>query len=126
MTKFHANLLAALTPLITFIARADDPRVALLQKVGIHQHPGPQIPVDLTFTDESGHPVPLKSFFTGRRPVILTLVYYGCPMLCTTVLNDLTDSLSMIPDNPAEQFDILTISFDPTEKPELARRKKDQ
>ncbi len=98
----------------------------LLQKVGIDQHPGAQIPGDLIFTDESGHPVPLKAFFTGRRPIILTLVYYGCPMLCTTVLNDLSDSLNLMPDNPAEQFDILTISFDPTEKPELARRKKDQ
>jgi protein SCO1/2 len=130
MAKTNANFLAALLVVALAIAwptsgQPADARVDLLKQVGIDQHPGAQVPGDLVFTDEAGQPVHLKDFF-GRSPVILTLVYYGCPMLCTAVLNDLSDSMNMMPGSAGEQFDILTISFDPAEKPDLARRKKDQ
>jgi protein SCO1/2 len=127
----NANTLAALLAVValaiawTSRGQPADARVDLLKQVGIDQHPGVQVHGDLVFTDEAGQPVHLNDFF-GRRPVILTLVYYGCPMLCTAVLNDLSDSMNMMQGSAGEQFDILTISFDPNEKPELARRKKDQ
>src|SRR4051794_30609818 len=65
-----------------------------LQNVGMDQRLGNQIPMDLVFKDEAGNPVKLGQYFDGHRPVVLTLVYYGCPMLCTLVLNDLTRSLN--------------------------------
>jgi len=94
-----------------------------LRNVGIDQRLNQQIPLDLAFRDESGRSVPLREYF-GKKPVILTLVYYQCPMLCTLVLNDLLRNLKEITLNVGEDFDVLTVSFDPREKPALAAAKK--
>jgi protein SCO1/2 len=94
-----------------------------LRNVGIDQRLNRQIPLDLAFRDESGRSVQLREYF-GKKPVILTLVYYECPMLCTLVLNDLLRSMKEITLNVGEDFDVLTVSFDPREKPELAAGKK--
>lgn len=100
-----------------------EPRLDLLKRVGIDQHLNAQVSPDLIFHDEAGRDVRLGDYF-GHRPMILSLVYYGCPQLCTTVLNELSVSLNVLPTSVGEQFDILTISFDPAESPILAAKKK--
>ena len=95
----------------------------LLQDIGLDQRLNEKVPLKLTFRDEHGREVLLGDYF-GKRPVILTLVYYECPMLCTQVLNGLTSALSVMNFSVGREFDIVTISFDPGETPELARAKK--
>jgi protein SCO1/2 len=97
----------------------------ILRDVGIDNHEGDAIPPDLAFRDSAGRPVRLSQYF-GHRPIILALVYYKCPMLCTMVLNDLTRSMNSLSENAGEQFDVLAVSFDPGETPELAAAKKRQ
>lgn len=94
-----------------------------LKEAKIEQKLGEQIPLDLTFQDETGRSVQLAQYFK-QRPVILTLVYYDCPMLCNQVLNALTGTLKAVPFTVGRDFDIVTVSFDPREKPELAAQKK--
>ncbi len=98
---------------------------AVLNDVGIDQKLGEQVPGDLIFRDDAGQRVLLGDYF-GKRPLILALVYYKCPMLCTMVLNDLTKSLNGMNLTAGRQFDILTVSFDPHETPALAAEKKRQ
>ena len=100
-----------------------DSKPPILQKVGIDQKIGAMVPPDLIFSDENGRQVPLRNYF-GSRPVVLVLVYYQCPMLCTLVLNDLLQTIRAMPGTVGEDFDILTVSFDPRDTPELARLKK--
>lgn len=95
----------------------------LLSKIRIDQKLDAQVPADLAFVDEQGRPVTLGQYF-GKRPLILALVYYECPMLCTQVLNGLTSSLSLIKFNAGQEFDVIAVSFDPGEGPGLARDKK--
>lgn len=101
------------------------PRPSVLNDVGIDQKLSVQVDPDLVFRDESGRDVRLGEYF-GRRPLILALVYYKCPMLCTMVLNDLARSMNSMRASCGEEFDVLTISFDPHETPELASEKKKQ
>lgn len=98
-------------------------RPELLKDVGIDQKLNDTIPLSLAFRDEHGNPVELGQFF-GARPVILTLVYYNCPMLCTQVLNGLDRSLKLIPLQLGKDFDVVTVSIDPTERPVLAEAKQ--
>lgn len=97
-----------------------------LQKIGIDQKLGDQLPLDIEFKDENGNVVKLGSFFNKGRPVILALVYYECPMLCNEVLNGLTGSLKGIAFAAGKDFDVVAISFDAreNEKPDLAKNKK--
>lgn len=98
-------------------------RPELLKEVGIDQKLNNQVPLDLTFRDERGQPVQLTQYFGHGKPVILTLVYYNCPMLCTQVLNGVLQSLKDLRANVGEEFEVLTVSIDPTEKPVLASAK---
>ena len=95
----------------------------LFEMSGIDQKLDAQVPPDLVFRDETGRTVKLGDYF-GTKPVILSLVYYDCPMLCTQVLNGLAGSLKALTFNAGEQFLVLTVSFDPRETPELAAGKK--
>jgi protein SCO1/2 len=95
-----------------------------LRQVGIDQKLNNQVPLDLTFVDENGQTVKLGQYF-GQKPVILSLVYYDCPMLCTQVLNGLAGSLKALKFDVGKEFEVVTVSFDPREKPELAREKKE-
>jgi len=95
-----------------------------LQGVGIDQRLDQQLPLDLEFRDEAGRSVPLSSFFQSRKPVILALVYYRCPMLCTQILNGLESSLKAVSFNPGQEFEVLSVSIDPKDTPELAASKK--
>jgi protein SCO1/2 len=104
--------------------RAEDGLPPLLRGVRIDQRLGERVPLDLVFRDEAGHPVQLGDYFHDK-PVILVLAYYRCPRLCTQVLNGLLDSLNGLPAfDVGDKFDVLTVSFDPRETPELARAKK--
>ena len=114
------------TQLITAVA-ADVPASSklppLLRDVGIDQKLNSQVPLDLVFRDESGNEVTLGQYF-GQKPVVLVLAYYDCPMLCTIVLNGVLHSVKELKYNIGREFEVVTVSFDPTEKPSLAAAKK--
>src|SRR5215213_10004776 len=94
-----------------------------LSHVSFEQRLNEQLPLDLPFKDETGKTVKLGEYF-GRKPVILTFVYYECPMLCTEVLNGLESSLRVLNETVGKEFDVVTVSFDPKETPVLAAGKK--
>jgi len=105
---------------------AGDPakaRPGLLNQVGIDQRLNQQVPLNLVFNDETGREVQLGEFF-GKRPVILAMVYYECPMLCTQVLNGLVSALGVMNFDVGREFDVVAVSFNPKEGPGLAAEKK--
>ena len=91
--------------------------------MGFDQRLNEQVPLDLKFTDETGDAVKLGDYF-GNKPVILVMAYYRCPMLCTLVLNGLVQGMRDMPFTPGTDFNVVTVSFDPRETPELAAAKK--
>ena len=96
----------------------------VLKQVGLDQRLNEQVPLDAVFKDEQGREVRLGQFF-GKKPVVLSLVYYNCPMLCTQVLNGMLGSFKQVAFNIGDQFEVVTVSFDPAETPQLASAKKD-
>jgi protein SCO1 len=94
-----------------------------LKRVGIEQRLNQQIPPDLVFVDETGQEVHLRDYF-GKKPLILNLVYYQCPMLCGEVLSGLESALRVLKFDVGKEFDVLTVSFDPKETPQMAMAKK--
>ena len=94
-----------------------------LKNVGIEQHLDEQIPPNLTFHDETGKAVRLGDYF-GHKPMIFNLVYYQCPMLCGEVLSGLESALRVLKFDVGKEFDVITVSFDPRETPEMAAAKK--
>ncbi len=95
-----------------------------LEDVGFDQNLGNQVDLDLEFTDSTGKKVRLGDFF-GDKPVILSFVYYECPMLCTLELNGLIKALRVITRfQPGEDFELVTVSFDSAETPKMAAEKK--
>jgi protein SCO1/2 len=128
----HARLfiLMAVAPLLLrgqFPAPQADARPNVippsLQGVGIDQRLDEQIPLDTKFRDESGRTVELGRYF-GSKPVVLALVYYECPMLCTEILNGMVGSLKGISFNAGREFEVVSVSFNPKDTPELAAMKK--
>lgn len=108
----------------TLTVHAEQSLPPMLEGVGVDEKIGRNIDLDLTFIDETGYPVPLRQFFHKDRPVILNLVYYRCPMLCNLILNGQTAALRDIPWTPGEEFEVVTISIDPSEGFDIAREKK--
>jgi protein SCO1/2 len=96
---------------------------AALRNVGLDQKLNQQVPLSLVFHDEGGRETQLASYFSSR-PVVLALVYYQCPMLCTQVLNGMVASLRTLSLVSGQDFEVVAVSIDPTETPELAERKK--
>lgn len=94
-----------------------------LDDVGIDQKLNEQLPLDLVFRDEDGQNVRLNDYF-GKKPVVLALVYYECPMLCNQVLNGMVGAFRVMSFAPGQEFDVVTVSFDPRESPALATAKK--
>ena len=94
-----------------------------LKNVGIEQRLNEQLPLNLAFRDESGKAVRLGDYF-GKKPVILSLVYYRCPMLCSELLSGLEGSLKALTFDVGKDFDVLTVSFDPKDTPTDATEKK--
>lgn len=96
----------------------------ILDKVGIDQHLNQQVPLDLTFTDETGKAVQLRQYF-GSKPVILSLVYYKCPMLCSQVLAGMAGMLNgIVRFNAGRDFEVVTVSFDPSDTAQDAAKAK--
>jgi protein SCO1/2 len=95
----------------------------VLREVGFDQRLGEQVPLDAVFRDESGGPVRLGDCLEGR-PTVLVLAWYRCPMLCTQVLNGLSKSMRACGLDLGRDFQVVTVSFDPGETPELAAAKK--
>lgn len=118
-------LLGFILALSSVPLRAEGSLPAQLKDVGIDAPLGATIPLNLAFTDETGQAVTLDKYFNKNKPVILTLVYYECPMLCTVVLNNFSESLKSLPWTPGGEFEIVTVSFNPLETPALAKAKKE-
>ncbi len=97
----------------------------VLKQVGIDQRLDEQIPLDLRFRDESGREVALSEYFAKGKPVVLTLVYYECPMLCNQVLNGAVGAFQGLAFTVGKEYEVVTVSFDEREGPELAARKKE-
>ncbi len=110
-------------PLESSLPQGGTPEV--LKQVGIEQRLNEQIPLDAVFKDETGRELQLGEYFREGKPVVLTLVYYECPMLCNQVLNGLTGTLEAMKFTPGREFNVVTVSFDARETPELAARKKE-
>jgi len=102
---------------------AGDQLPQVLQKIGVAQHLNQPLPLDAQFVDDAGKTVRLGDYF-GKHPAILSLVYYNCPMLCSEEMDGLTGALEMVKLSPGKDFEIVIISIDPSETPELAARKK--
>ena len=94
-----------------------------LENVGIEQHLDAQVPPDLTFRDDTGKTVKLGDYF-GHKPLILNLVYYNCTMLCGEALAGLSSAMRLVKFDVGNEFDVITVSFDPRETPEMAAAKK--
>ncbi|MFL2541399.1 MAG: SCO family protein [Candidatus Latescibacterota bacterium] len=112
-----------LTLLLSLQVDAQNYTDNLQQRIGIDQKLGNQLPLDLPFLDSDGNPVHLGDYF-GDKPLILSLVYFDCPMLCTQVINSLLRAMNVLSFGAGTEFDVLTISIDPDETPELANAKK--
>jgi protein SCO1 len=95
----------------------------VLQKVGVTQRLNQPLPLNAPFVDETGKAVVLGDYF-GKRPAIISMVYYNCPMLCSEELDGLTGALEMVKLTPGKDFDVVIISIDPSETPEQAAKKK--
>jgi len=98
-------------------------RPSALTGVTIEQRLNSQLPLDATFKDEYGQTVPLGKYF-GKRPVVLALVYYECPMLCTQILNGMVRAAKVLTFTPGKDYDVVAISFDARETPKQALLKK--
>lgn len=97
---------------------------SILDQVGIDQRLNQQVPLDLTFTDENGNAVQLRQYF-GSKPVILSLVYYKCPMLCSQVLSGMAGMLNgIVRFDAGRDFEVVTVSFDPNDTPQDAAKAK--
>lgn len=94
-----------------------------LEGVGFDQRLNEQVPLELEFADETGRPIRLGDYFASR-PAVLVLAYYQCPMLCTQVLNNLVLALKQVSFTPGRDFDVVIVSFDAREKPDIAAAKK--
>ncbi len=123
MTQIKITTLVLSLALGAGLARAQPSLPPSLRGVGFDQRVNEQVPLDLGFHDEAGREVHLADYFHGK-PVILILAWYRCPMLCTEVLNGVTRSMLDMSLTAGKDFEVLTVSFDPREGPELAAAKK--
>jgi protein SCO1/2 len=119
---------ALLLPLLLAAAQAESGLPAnvtppILKEIGFDQRLGEKVPLDAAFKDDAGKDVRLGDYF-GKKPVLLSLNYYGCPMLCTVSLTGFASALAILPMDAGKQFEIVTVSFDPREGPTLAAEKK--
>ncbi len=104
-------------------ARAPSGLPKALTDVGIDQKLNEQLPLDAVFKNENGETVKLGDYF-GKKPVVLSLVYYACPMLCNQVLNGMVTNFRVLAFQPGQEFEVVTVSFDSRETPALAAAKK--
>jgi len=122
--RLLAGLLASLALPLMVRAQLNRGLPPELDDIGIREQLDGQLPLDRGFIDDQGRRVRLGDYFDGVRPVILTLNYYRCPMLCDVMLNGMIDALKEINLEPGREFEIVTLSFDPLEKHQAAKAKK--
>jgi len=123
--RFSAAMLLAFTGISAVSAGAQQATTpAILSKVGITQNLSAQIPPDLMFRDETGKSVRIGDFF-GQKPIVLSLVYFDCPALCTEVLNGELRTMKAISLDLGKDFEAVTVSFEPKDTPALAKAKRD-
>jgi protein SCO1 len=120
-TRYIILLIFLAAPFL--LAKTPEAQKQMLEKVGFTQNLGAQVPLDLPFRNELGQPVHLRDYF-GSKPVILSLVYFECPMLCTETLNGLVRSIRTLSFDAGNQYNLVTVSFDPKETATLAAAKK--
>jgi len=122
----HAALAVLLAVWATTARVASQPMAPsnIVQNVAIDQKLDSQVPLDLEFRDEAGSPVRLSQFVNGSKPVVLSLVYYRCPGLCTMTLNGMTKAFKPLQFSAGKEFEVVTVSIDPHETPQLAADKK--
>jgi protein SCO1/2 len=123
MKSFFAVVVASVVLLSAAPASAQS-LAPILKQIGIDQKLNEQLPLDLTFKDESGRTVQLREYF-GNKPVLLSFAYYECPMLCTLVLNGAVRAMRAMPLELGRDFVAVNISFNPREGPALAAAKRD-
>jgi protein SCO1/2 len=119
-------LLLAATCVSPAQAQRKEPLPPELSGVGVTERPGARIPLELPFVDSNGEKITLGKFFDGVHPVILTLNYSDCPMLCSVQLNGLLEALRAMPWNLGQQFQVVTTSIDPLETPQRADLTKEK
>lgn len=119
--KYVLALALLATPLL---AETSATPPVLPGKVTITQKLNAQVPLDLMFRDETGNIVRLRDYFNHGKPVLLSFMYYRCPMLCSTVMEGVTSALTELKFNVGDEFDVLTVSIDPRDMPEQAVEKK--
>jgi len=128
MKRLAPILFASTCALLAPAASHAQPAGALprdLEGVGVTERLDGAVPLDLPLVDEAGRPTTLQAHLRADKPLVLVLAYYECPMLCTLVLNGLVESLRAIDWVPGREFEVVTLSIDPDETPELARRKSE-
>lgn len=119
-------LLCVLVTLFSGAAHAADPQDDILRQIGVDEKPGAQVPLDLPFTDASGKAVLLGDYLRDG-PVLLTLNYYTCPMLCPLTFRGLATTMADVKDlSPSKDYRIVTVSIDPGEIPEIVRAKANE
>ena len=119
-------LLCVLVALFPGAAHAADPQDDILRQIGVDEKPGAQVPLDLPFTDASGRTVRLGDYLRDG-PVLLTLNYYTCPMLCPLTFRGLAATMGEVKDlSPSKDYRIVTVSIDPAEIPEIVRAKANE
>jgi protein SCO1 len=132
MTRRHPVRLAAVVLTVALVlprwveaaeAAVENARPPALREVGIDQRLGESLPLDAPFRDEAGQAVTLGDYF-GKKPVVLVMTYFECPMLCTLVLNGLTKTLKTMSFEPGNEFDVVAVSIDPRDAPAKAAEKK--
>jgi protein SCO1/2 len=119
-----AAIIAASSHAVSFSTERIEPLPPELEGVGVTEHPNALLPKDLVFTDETGRQVRLGEYFTGQKPVILTLNYSNCPMLCQVMLDGLVEGLTGSKWTLGKDFDVVTVSIDPRELPQRANLTK--
>jgi len=118
-------LLMVCAEMLANVCAADDPR-EVLKRIGFDQNLDAQVPLDLAFRDEFGKTVTLSDYFKHGKPVLLALVYHDCPMLCGAEQNGLVTCLRAMPYSAGNEFEVLTVSFDPAESTTLSVEKKSE
>jgi protein SCO1/2 len=122
MTKFIILLIVLSFSTMSQVVLEDAPE---LKNIDVVEHLGESIPLDIEFTNDQDELITLDKYFNTGKPVILVLAYYECPMLCTFVLNGLTEVASKLSFVPGNEYQILTVSIDPEESVQLANAKKE-
>jgi protein SCO1 len=118
-----AALLALVCPAFAF-AQLSGQTLAVFEDVGVNERLGEYIPLDLVFRNEAGEQVLLGDYFDGTRPVVITMTYHDCPMLCNLILDGFNRTLRDFAWTPGEEFDVISVSFSENDTPELAANAK--